>query len=143
MNIRERQEKLVEFFNSFGDEMSKYSYLIERGGSLDLIKPEEKDEAHLVDGCQSSVWLLVDTDSNDRLVIRAESDSFVVQGVLSIIIDLFNGRTSQEITDFDFNFFDRVGLSSLFSDERKNGIASLIDSIKDQSQAISRGQKGV
>ena len=89
------------------------------------------------------MWLLVDTDSNDRLVIRAESDSFVVQGVLSIIIDLFNGRTSQEITDFDFNFFDRVGLSSLFSDERKNGIASLIDSIKDQSQAISRGQKGV
>ena len=86
MNIRERQEKLVEFFNSFDDEMSKYSYLIERGGSLDLIKPEEKDEAHLVDGCQSSVWLLVDTDSNDRLVIRAESDSFVVQGVLSIII---------------------------------------------------------
>eukprot|EP00903_Cladosiphon_okamuranus_P000701 g699.t1 len=61
MSINEIQDEIIDEFAFFDDWMDKYEYLISLGKDLPLIDEQYKDEAHLIKGCQSRVWLHADT----------------------------------------------------------------------------------
>ena len=129
MGINEKQEDLIELFNSLGDEVSRYSFLIERGTTLAPFPPELKDEAHRVSGCISKLWIEVEVDSTRHVKIQATSESMIVCGLLSVIIDIYDNCDLDEIEGFSFTFPEQVGLNEIFSEGRRNGIAALIATI--------------
>jgi len=57
MNIKEREESIIEDFSLFEDWMMKYEYIIELGKNLPMIDEKFKNESYEVKGCQSKVWL--------------------------------------------------------------------------------------
>ena len=130
VDLERRQSELIRFFLSLGDEMSRYSYLIEISNTLPLLQEKYRTDGYKVDGCQSNVWLFVGVNDEGRIIIEADSDSFIVKGILAVLPDLFDGVPAVSVSGFTFTFLEDTGLDTLFSPERKNGVSALIAKIK-------------
>jgi cysteine desulfuration protein SufE len=50
------------------------------------------------------------------------------------MLKVYSGRKPQEILDIDINFLEQIGLDEHLSPTRKNGLSSLISSIKNAAK---------
>ena len=57
MTINETQNEIIEEFSDLDDWMDRYAMIIDLGNSLPPIDPALKTPDHLIEGCQSRVWL--------------------------------------------------------------------------------------
>lgn len=132
--IEEVIADLEEGFSLFDDWEDRYRYLMDMGRELPVLTPEEKVEANLVPGCQSRVWF-VPRREGDRLYFRINSDAAIVQGLMALVLRVFNGRTVEEIREADPNFLVRLGLGEHISLSRRNGVASVLARIQAAARA--------
>lgn len=129
MEINVIQDEVIEEFAAFDDWMDKYSYLIELGNDLDGFEEQYRTEQHLIEGCQSRVWLhasLVD----GKVVFMADSDAIIVKGIVALLIRVCSGHTPQDILDSELYFIDRIGLKEHLSPTRSNGLVSMVKQMK-------------
>jgi cysteine desulfuration protein SufE len=120
---------LEEGFALFDDWEDRYRYLMELGRELQPLAPEEMVEANRVSGCQSRVWLVTRMEGG-RLHLRAASDAAFVQGILALLLRVFDGRTPKEIAATGPDFLQRLGLGEQLSMSRRNGAAAVVARIK-------------
>lgn len=132
--IEEVVTDLEEGFSLFDDWEDRYRYLMDMGRELPVLTPEEKVEANLVPGCQSRVWF-VPRREGDRLFFRINSDAAIVQGLMALVLRVFNGRTVDEIRGADPNFLTRLGLGEHISLSRRNGVAAVLARIQAAARA--------
>lgn len=131
--ILEAENEIIEEFELFDDWMDKYNYIIELGKSLPLIDPQYKDDAHLIPGCQSQVWLHAEM-CDGKLVFRADSDAIITKGIINLLIRVLSGHTPQEILDCDLAYIDKIGIKEHLSPTRSNGLVSMIQQIRGYAQ---------
>ncbi|MBC7847449.1 MAG: SufE family protein [Flavobacterium sp.] len=129
MNIKEKQEEIVEEFSMFDDWMQRYEYIIDLGKNLPLIQEEFKTDDNIIKGCQSKVWLKGE-QNDDKIVFTADSDAILTKGIIAILIRVFSNQTSSEILAADMDFIDEIGLKEHLSPTRANGLVSMIKNIK-------------
>ena len=134
-NIKEIQERIVEEFSMYDEWLDKYEYLIELGKSLEPLEDSLKTEDRLIKGCQSRVWLDTNVQPDKTLVFRADSDAIITKGIISLLISVYSGHKSDEIAADDFSFIDRLGLRENLSPTRANGLASMIQTIRQTAEA--------
>ena len=132
--IADAQQDIVDEFSMFDDWQDKYAHLIELGRELDPIPEDYKDDAHKVKGCQSQVWLHVDS-VDDHLHLLAESDALIVQGLIALLLRVYQDRTPREILNTELSFLSDIGLLSHLSMNRTNGLHSMINSIRAHAAA--------
>jgi cysteine desulfuration protein SufE len=121
--------QLLENFSLFDDWQDKYSYIIDLGKKLTALDESQKTNESKVAGCISQVWLIT-TEKNKKLHFKADSDALIVRGLLAIIIEIFSGKTKEEILNTNFQeFFDQLGLKNHLSPSRSNGIFSVVKKI--------------
>lgn len=132
--ILEAENEIIEEFELFDDWMDKYNYIIELGKSLPLIDAQYKDEAHLIPGCQSQVWLHADF-TDGKLFFRADSDAIITKGIINLLIRVLSGHTPQEIADAPLAYIDQIGIKEHLSPTRSNGLLSMIQQIKGYAKA--------
>ena len=132
--ILEAENEIIEEFELFDDWMDKYNYIIELGKSLPLIDAQYKDEAHLILGCQSQVWLHADF-TDGKLFFRADSDAIITKGIINLLIRVLSGHTPQEIADAPLSYIDQIGIKEHLSPTRSNGLLSMIQQIKGYAKA--------
>ena len=129
MTLEEKKQQVIEDFSLYDEWLDKYEYLIELGKSLEAFPEEKKTEDRLIKGCQSRVWL--DAEELDgRLYFTADSDAIITRGIIALLIDVYSGRTREEIAGDDFGFVAEIGLKENLSPTRANGLVSMIDTIK-------------
>lgn len=141
--MQEIEQELVEEFEMFDDWMDKYNYIIELGKELPMIDPQYKTPEHLIEGCQSQVWLHADYQDG-KIKFTADSDAIITKGIVNLLIRVLSGRTPQEILDNDLSYLDAIGLKEHLSPTRSNGLASMIKQIKMYAvafQAVSNTAK--
>jgi cysteine desulfuration protein SufE len=133
------EEKQLEIENTFAalmdDNELRYQYIIDLGKKLPPISEEDKKDIWLVKGCQSKVWLIPEK-KNQRLYFRADSDAIITKGIVSLIMELLNGRTKEEILRFNPAFFERIGLYQHLTPVRANGLLSMIRTIKEFAEKL-------
>lgn len=129
MSIQSKQEDIVAEFEMFEDWASKYEYLIDLGRSLPVINPEKKDEAHLIKGCQSQVWLDARFDDG-KVYFSADSDAQIPKGIISLLVRVLSGEKPDDIINCDLNFIERTGLGEHLSPTRSNGLVSMVKQMK-------------
>jgi len=117
----------LSFFDSWEE---RYKYIIDLGKELPPLKDELKDEAHLVRGCQSQVW--IDCERTEgKLWFDADSDAFIVKGLLGVVLAAYNGKTPEAILAFDIDdYFAKLGLLNHLSSTRSNGIKAMVKRIQ-------------
>ena len=130
MTIQEIEEQIVSEFSMFDDWMDKYSYLIEIGSSMPSMNETYKTEDNLIKGCQSQVWFHAEL-RDGLLYFEADSDAIITKGIISLLIKIYSGRTSQEILSSDFSVVEKIGLKENLSPTRANGLVSMIQKIRE------------
>ena len=91
---------------------------------------KEKTEENLIKGCQSRVWLSCKVEDG-KLWFAADSDAIITKGIISLLIGIYSGRTSQEIMSSDFSVVEKIGLKENLSPTRANGLVSMIEKIRE------------
>lgn len=128
--LNEAEKAVVEEFSMYDEWLDKYEYLIELGKSLKDYPEEKKTDDKLIKGCQSRVWLDYKIEDG-RIFFNADSDAIITKGIISLLISLYSGRTSQEILSSDFSVVEKIGLKENLSPTRANGLVSMIAKIRE------------
>ncbi len=135
MTIDEKQEEIIDEFSGIDDWMDRYGYIIDLGNSLPAIDEKYKTPEHLIEGCQSRVWLNADY-RDGKVHYTADSDAIIVKGIISLLISVLSDHTPDEILSSDLHFIDAIGLSEHLSPTRSNGLLSMVKQMKMYALAL-------
>lgn len=123
-------QRILDDLEFLDDWEERYRYLIDLGRQMPKLPPEAYVDANKVPGCASQVWLLLQADG-DRLDIAGDSDALIVKGLVALVLAIFSGRPKSEIAAFDAQaFFASIGLKDHLTQQRANGLASMVARIK-------------
>ena len=126
-------EDIVDTLGFFDNWEDRYKYLIDLGKELPAMPAALCTDEVLVRGCQSKVWL-VDELRDGRLYFQADSDAFIVKGLLGVVLAAYNGRTPGEILVFDVDaYFAKLDLLQHLSSTRGNGLKAMVKRIQDKA----------
>ena len=129
MTLKEKQQQFIDDFSMYEEWLDKYEYLIELGKSLEAFPETKKTEDRLIKGCQSRVWL--DCEKLDgKLYFTADSDAVITRGIIALLVNVYSGRSAEEIIQDDFSFLNSIGLKENLSPTRANGLVSMISTIR-------------
>ncbi len=134
MTLEEKKQAVVEDFSLYDDWLDKYEYLIELGKNLAPYEEACKTDEYLIKGCQSRVWLKSEL-RDGRLYFSADSDAIITRGIIALLVDVYSGRTAQEIAADDFGFIEEIGLKENLSPTRSNGLVSMIATIRQTAES--------
>lgn len=128
-------EDIIDTLGFFDSWEERYKYIIDLGKELNGLDEASKTEDNIVRGCQSQVWLVCKREEG-KLWFDADSDAFIVKGLLGVVLSAYNGKTAQEIIDFDIEaFFEELKLLKHLSPTRGNGLRAMVKRIIDFAQS--------
>lgn len=128
-------DEIEDAFGLLEDWDERFAYLLDLARRRPAFPEDAKIDPNRVHGCQSTVHLLVDVEPDasgtPRLCVRAESDAAMVNGLIAVMIALFDGLTPEEARAIDAReVVARLGLDEHLSPTRKNGLHALIEKIE-------------
>ena len=124
MTIKEKQREIIDEFAFLEDWEQKYEYIIDLGKELKGLADKKKTDDNLIKGCQSKVW--IDADFKDgKLSFDADSDGILPKGIVSLLVSIYSGHSTQDILDSDFEFISDIGLQEFLSPSRANGLMAM------------------
>jgi cysteine desulfuration protein SufE len=129
-------DDIVETLDFFDSWEERYKYIIDLGKELPAMAEELHTEDRLVRGCQSQVWLAQEY-RDGKLFFQADSDAFIVKGLLAVVMAAFNGKTPVEIQSVDIEeYFQRLDLLQHLSSTRGNGLKAMVKRIQDIAASL-------
>jgi cysteine desulfuration protein SufE len=130
MSVNEVQDEIISDFSLLdGDMEMTVFYIMELGQKLPDMPEGEKTEDNIVKGCQSKVWLTA-TLENDKLFFKADSNTAITKGLVSLLTRIFNGQTPDAILHTDLYFMNKIGMERFIGTQRSNGFAAMIKQMK-------------
>ena len=123
------ENEIIEEFGLFDSWDDKYEYIIDLGKKLPRLEDIYKLDENKVRGCQSTVWLVSDY-RDDKIFFKADSDSVIVKGLISMLIRVLSGHTPDEILNAKLDFIQKIGMNTHLAQTRSNGLLSMVKQIK-------------
>ena len=132
--------EIADEFALLPDWEERISYVIELARGLEPLPESARVEANKVRGCASQVWLMSErrAEAPEKLYFRGDSDAHLVRGEVALLMRVFSGRTPQEILSVDPKaLFEHLGLQEALTQQRSNGLFSMMTRIQDEARAAS------
>ncbi|MGE3954645.1 MAG: SufE family protein [Parachlamydiales bacterium] len=121
-SIQQKELRVRALFKGLTTPEEKYKKIIEFGQELPPMSLQE--EAHLVPGCQSRVYLAPHVEGR-LLYLSAASDALISAGLAHLLVAVYSGETPEAILRTPPTFFKELGILSSLSPGRANGLASM------------------
>ena len=137
MDIKDIQQEIIDEFSMFDDWMDCYAMLIEMGKECPIIEEQYRDEKHLINGCQSRVWLHAEL-KDGKVWFSADSDAVITKGIINLLIKVFSGQTPDDILAADLSFLDEIGLKEHLSPTRSNGLVAMVKQMMLYAEAFKK-----
>lgn len=131
-------EALEADFALFSDWEERYAHILALGRALAPLAAAEMREENRVRGCASQVWLVSEPAPGDpaALRFRADSDAFLVKGLIAVMLRVFADRRPEEILSVQPEaLLKRLGLNEALTPQRSNGLRALIARMRAAAQA--------
>jgi cysteine desulfuration protein SufE len=120
----------LETFNGSLSWEQRARLLMQWGDRLPPMSDDEKTDEHLVDGCESKVWLVGDV-IDGHWQFRAASDARLIRGLVALLLARVNGLSLQELQQVDLaEWFTQLGLSRQLSASRSNGLNAVLQKMR-------------
>lgn len=129
MTPSERQSQLVHTLLQFEDAQERLSFVQDRVRNRASLGVEHRTESCRVEGCVTKVWL-VHSVRNGRLWFEVDSESQMVRGLASLLVDCYNGSTAGEAASFSCSILAEAGLERRITPTRLHGLAQVEAVIK-------------
>jgi len=129
-------EEIDEILNEFSfldDWEDKYQHLIDLGKELKPLDEKYKNEKYKLKGCQSTVYFVAEDNSDGSVRFLANSDAFIVQGLIALLLKVYSNKTPKKILETNTGFLQQIGLESHLSPTRKNGLSAMLNKIKSEA----------
>ncbi len=127
--------ELIEEFEFLGDWEDRCDFLIDLGFDLPKLPAEAKVESNRVHGCQSNVWLVAELNeevSPPVIEFVANSDAMIVNGLIAVLMMIYNGKTPEEILNTDVEkIFHQLELDRHLSSQRRNGLFGMVTRLRE------------
>ena len=133
--IAEIEDEIVEEFALFDSWDDKYEYIIDLGKKLPPLEDQYKLDENRVRGCQSTVWLVADY-RDGKVHFKAESDSVIVKGLISMLIRVLSAQTPDAIINARLEFIQKIGMTTHLAQTRSNGLLSMVKQMKNFALAF-------
>lgn len=137
---RAASDEIAEVFDLLEDWGDRYQYLIELGEKLPPMPEDMKTECTKVHGCQSIVHLTArqKPGTKDVLEFLADSDAELVRGLIGLLEHVYSGQRAEDVLAFDIDdYFRRLGLDQHLSMNRRNGLAAMVQRLKQHAAALA------
>ena len=141
MTIDQIQNDIVEEFSDVEDWMDRYGMIIDLGNNLPEIDETYKTPDHLIEGCQSRVWLNAELTPEGTVHFTADSDAIIVKGIISLLIQVLDNQTPDDILASNLHFIDDIGLSEHLSPTRSNGLLAMVKQMRLYALAFQAKQR--
>jgi cysteine desulfuration protein SufE len=129
-SISKIQDEIIDEFAILGDDReSTVFYIMELGSNLETLEDKYRIDSNLIKGCQSKVWLDAEL-INDRLILKADSNTDITKGLISLLIRVLSGQSLDDIINTDLYFIEKIGMHNVIGSQRSNGLASMIKQIR-------------
>ncbi len=135
LSIAETEKEIIEEFALFDSWDDKYEYIIDLGKTLPVLDAKYKTDENRVRGCQSSVWLVAEY-KDGKLFYQADSDAMIVKGLISMLIRVLSGRSTDEIIEARLDFIREIGMTTHLAQTRSNGLLSMVKQMKHYALAF-------
>lgn len=130
-------EELAETFEFLDDWEDRYRHIIDLGKAMPPLDEALRVPATKVDGCASQVWLHPEIDGG-TYQFRGDSDAIIVRGLIAVLGTLYNGVPVGDIAAIDARAeLRRLQLTEHLSAQRSNGLAAMVDRIRETAAAAS------
>ena len=144
LSIESVEQEIIDEFallESWG-ENEKYEFIIDMGKNLPPLDDEYKVPENIIKGCQSTVWLAADY-TNGKVLFKADSNSVITKGLISMLIRVLSDRTPDEIINAKLDFINTIGMRSHLAQTRSNGLLAMVKQMKNYALAykIKSGAK--
>ena len=135
-------EQIIDDFAVLDDWDERYRYIIELGRRMPEFPEVFRTDGTKVRGCASQVWLVskVEKDAGGRSTVtfQGDSDAMIVRGLIAILLQLYSGRTSEEILAIDAKqVLGQLGLDTHLSQQRSNGLFAMVERIRADARALA------
>ena len=64
------------------------------------------------------------------MIFKADSNTEITKGLISLLIQVLTGRTPDEIIDADLYFVEKIGMKNVIGSQRSNGFLAMIKQMK-------------
>ena len=125
-------DELIETFEELEDWDERYDYLIDLGKEMPKHDNHLYQDQNKVDGCMSTVWLTMKiNDSSGHAIIKADSDSLIVKGLIVVLLAAMDDKNPRQILDTEFeSLFNKLGLDQHLSANRRNGLFAMVKRVR-------------
>lgn len=128
--IEDIQDEIIEEFSFLGeDRESTIFYIMELGQKLPELEEKYKVEQNIIKGCQSKVWLTADL-KGDQIIYKADSNTDITKGLISLLIRVLSGQKIDDILDANLEFIQKIGMGQIIGSQRSNGLVAMIKQMK-------------
>lgn len=123
-------DEIIETFEFLETGEERIRYIIELGKDLEGLPEDAHTEENRVHGCMSRVWM-TGSMKDGRLGLLADSDAFIVKGLIAILLAIYADKTPAQALETDpKKTFEAIGLESHLSMGRRNGLHSMVGRIR-------------
>lgn len=123
-------EEIIKDFEFLETWEDRYQLIIDMGKSLPKMEKKLMVDSNKLRGCQSTVYFVTNDNDDNTMSFQANSDAFIVQGLIALILKIFNNKTPHQIISTELTFLKKIGLDKHLSPTRKNGLSAMINKIK-------------
>lgn len=134
MTLPEKQQALLDELMRRADAQSRLALVLERGRRLPPLPENQRVPEHLVPGCLSKLWLVMEF-KDGCCHFTCDSDSAVVKGIAGLLGEFYSGHTPEEILAHDAAFLARAGITQHLTANRRNGLARVQEMIRNFASA--------
>jgi cysteine desulfurase/selenocysteine lyase len=140
-------EQLMEVFEFLGDDPNAKNLFVmdDLGSKLPNLFDLLKKVTPRLQGCMSEVYFVGRRSPKDaqRLEFVADANAAIVRGEIVMLQRLFSGQKAVEILAFDVEaFFRRIGLDQFLTSQRRTGMASMVNRIRQMAQEVAGAPNG-
>lgn len=122
--------KRFQQFKKLNDKTKMFERIIALGKKLPAFDQTKKLDENQVKGCVSLTYISGDLE-DEVLSFQGESNSHLVQGLLALLIDGFNGSSPKEVLAVNPKFIEEMGLAQTLTSSRANGFMNTYSMIQD------------
>lgn len=139
MSMMDTLQRYKEDFELFETGNEKLEYIFELGKKHTTLPEEEKNDDTFIHGCASPAWLAAEC-RDGKLILRGEGTSEMAKGMLTLLLDIFSDRDSDEILSFNPKELEQLGIVELLSPVRQQSMEAFLNKVYSYAKACKEGK---
>lgn len=120
---------------SFLDDDDRLMYLVELAKNATTLPEALRTDDRKVNGCISQIWIDVGV-LDEKVKVYYDSDAMITKGITRVVCDCFSDISVDEAKQIQKEDFEELGIKELLSQQRRNGLGSLINTIQTKVERL-------